>query len=426
MNFFIQTFGCQMNINDSEKMRSLLTAKGFVQCDNSEDADLLIINTCAVREKPQEKVYSYAGRIKKKQKLIVCGCVAQLEKKKLLKRSQNVSYVVGTHAYYEIAKIADEVLKEGKRGVDADFHRQWHNLVPNIECRDSNISAYVSIMEGCNNFCTYCVVPFTRSREKHRSLNEIMKEVEILSKAGYKEIILLGQNVNSWKDQGLNFVDLLDKVAKNSSADWIRFITSYPGYHNRALPMLMKNHSNLVRHIHFPAQSGSDNVLKLMRRKYNLDEYMEMINEFKETLPDIKFSSDFIVGFPQETEDDFLQTLDLIKEVEYDSIFSFIYSPRPYSYAKSMPGHLPEDVKKERLYRLQKLQADIQLKKNKEMIGRDLDVLIVGKNSKREQEMIGRTESYKVVNLLGEAKEGEIIKVKVTGAGPHSLRAKKS
>lgn len=424
MNFFIKTFGCQMNVNDSEKIRHILREKGFSAVDNEADADIVIINSCAVREKPQAKIFSYAGRIPKGKIIIAAGCVAQAEKENILKKNPDIHYIVGTHGYHKIGSIIEEIGKEKKRGVEAGFSKQWQELTPYVEFRESPVSGYISIMEGCDNFCSYCIVPFTRGREKYRPFADIVREAEYLSAAGYREIILLGQNVNNWRDERKNmkFSDLLDYLAGNTAVRWIRFITSYPGYYDGELIAVMAKHEKIARHIHFPVQSGSTRILKKMNRVYSRTRYLQIIKDFKKKIPAIKFSSDFIVGYPGETEPDFRLTLSLIGKVEYTSIFSFMYSPRKFTRAYKMQDDIPLDVKKERLHRLQDLQKTIQLRNNKKLIGSEIEALVTGPHPKKSGEVIGRTESYQVVNFVSGAAPGEIKRVSIKNVGPYSLR----
>jgi tRNA-2-methylthio-N6-dimethylallyladenosine synthase len=424
MKFFIKTFGCQMNVNDSEKMRHILEHKGLVAAENDEDADLVVLNSCAVREKAQEKIFSYIGRLPREKRVIVAGCVAQSEREQILKGNKKVDFVVGTHQYYWIDDVLDDILKEDKRGVKAEFSRQWKDITPGLEARDSKVTGFISIMEGCDNFCSYCIVPFTRGREKHRPFAKIMEEAQLLADNGYQEIILLGQNVNNWQDPelGMLFPDLLARMGSQIDVRWIRFITSYPGYFDRELIAVMKEHRRIARHIHFPAQAGSTRVLKLMNRRYTRSQYLEMIGKFKRHIPDIQFSSDFIVGFPGETDHDFRLTLSLLEKVEYESIFSFIYSPRKHTKALAMNDSLSLVQKKERLYELQELQRDIQLKNNQKLVGQTVEVLVTGKNPKAPAEMVGRTETYRVVNFVSDTPEGTFAKVKVERVGPYSLR----
>ena len=424
MNFFIKTFGCQMNVNDSEKMRYLLEHRGDVWVDDERQADLVIVNSCAVRRKPQEKIHSFVGQLDKNKHIIVAGCVAQIERENLLKKRAAVTFLVGTHQFSRIDKIVDEIVAGRGRGSALAFSKQWDELIPDAKARQSRVSGYISIMEGCDNFCSYCVVPFARGREKHRPFAAIAAEAEYLSRQGYQELILLGQNVNSWHDATADkkFSDLLAYLAENGSFRWIRFITSFPGIHDPDLVRVMADHRPLARHIHFPAQSGSTRMLTRMKRGYTRRRYLEIINEFCTPIPEMKFSSDFIVGFPGETEHDFEQTLSLLKKVGFESLFSFIYSPRPQTAAARLVDDIPADVKKERLKELQRLQAEIQLAANRRQIDRTVEVLTVEPHPRKAGEMIGRTESYRVVNLSSTTPAGRFIRVKITAAGPHSLR----
>jgi tRNA-2-methylthio-N6-dimethylallyladenosine synthase len=424
MKFFIKTYGCQMNVNDSEKMRHILEKKGFSFIPDETAADIIIINSCAVREKPQEKVFSYAGRMPTDKIIIVAGCVAQSEKEKILKRNPNIDYIVGTHQYYKIDQIVDEILEKKSPGVKAQLSKQWQETVPAPASRTSRGSAYISIMEGCDNFCSYCIVPFIRGREKHRPFENIKKEAEELAANGYKEIILLGQNVNHWQDKSKNkkFTDLLDHIAATVDVKWIRFITSYPGYYDDELIQVMAKHQKIARNIHFPAQSGSTRILKKMNRIYSRSQYLKIISRFKKKVPGITFSSDFIVGYPGETWNDFKLTLSLVEKVEYENIFSFIYSPRKYTRAFKMKDNENPEVKKQRLYELQEIQKKIQLKNNKTLIGKTVEVLVTGSNPKKPGEVIGRTVNYRVVNFKSSTPVGQFTNVLVENVGPYSLR----
>lgn len=422
MTFFIKTFGCQMNVNDSEKIRHLLEAKGLTAAPEGQ-ADVIIVNSCAVRAKPQEKIFSYAGRFPAAKKVIIAGCVAQSEKEALFAKKVRVDYVVGTHQFYRIGEIIDEL----RPGTALAFSRRWQELVPDAAARSSSVTGYISIMEGCDNFCSYCIVPFTRGREKHRPLAAILREAEYLAGCGFKEIVLLGQNVNHWHEAGgcNRFPDLLRRLAR-VPVPWIRFVTSYPGYHEAELIEVMAANRNIARHIHFPAQSGSTRILKKMNRAYSRAQYLAIVRAYRRAMPEMKFSSDFIVGFPGESERDFQLTLSLLDGVEYESVFSFIYSPRPHTKAAALDMDVPAQRVKERLYALQELQAAIQLKNNRLLLGKTIDVLICEKHPKKAGEMIGRSESYRVVNFASQAPVGEFARVRITGAGPHSLRGEEA
>jgi tRNA-2-methylthio-N6-dimethylallyladenosine synthase len=422
MTFFIKTFGCQMNVSDSEKIRHLLLQKGL-RAAGEERADLIIVNGCAVRAKPQEKIFSYIGRFGGRRRIIVAGCVAQTERERVFARKGRVDFVVGTHQFQRIGAIVDEVLAGAPPRVEAAFSRRWQELVPAAAARDSSVTAYVSIMEGCDNFCSYCIVPFTRGREKHRPLAAIVAEVEALAAQGYREIVLLGQNVNHWRDPagGASFAQLLRRLAA-VPLRWIRFVTSYPGYHEPELIEVMAANRSIARHVHFPAQSGSTRVLRRMNRAYTRPEYLRIVRRFRAAMPEMTFSSDFIVAFPGESERDFRLTLSLLEAVEYESIFSFVYSPRPRTKAAALPLALPAAEAKARLRALQELQERIQLKNNRRLVGATVEVLVTGPHPKKAGEMIGRSESYRVVNFASRARPGEFARVRIIAAGPHSLR----
>jgi tRNA-2-methylthio-N6-dimethylallyladenosine synthase len=424
MTFFIKTFGCQMNVNDSEKIRHLLEAAGLTPSAGEESADVIIVNSCAVRARAQEKIFSYIGQFPRAKRVIVAGCVAQSEKQDIFKKKVRVDYVVGTHQFYRIAEIVDELSAGRSPGSAVAFTRQWQELVPAAQARSSPVTGYISIMEGCDNFCSYCIVPFTRGREKHRPLAAILSEAEYLAGRGYQEIVLLGQNVNHWHEakSGSSFPDLLRQLAARVPLGWIRFITSYPGYHDTELVQVMAENRSIARHIHFPAQSGSTRILKKMSRTYSRGDYLRIIRAFRTAMPEMKFSSDFIVGFPGESDRDFQLTLSLLEQVEYESVFSFVYSPRPRTPAALLAQELPAPAIKARLYALQETQAGIQLRNNRLQLGRTIEVLIVEKHPKKAGEVIGRSESYRVVNFVSATPVGEFTRVKVTAAGPHSLR----
>jgi len=424
MKFFIKTFGCQMNVNDSEKINHILAERGMVRTEEAEDADIVIINSCAVREKAQEKIFSFIGRLDQKQKIVVSGCVAQSEKDLIIKRNKKVDFVVGTHQFYGMNGIIDNFLLKNIKGTDTTLSKEWSESIPDVYARENRFTGFISIMEGCDNFCTYCIVPFTRGREKYRPYKNILDEAEYLAGNGFREIVLLGQNVNSWKDkkEGVSFAALLDRIAGIEKIHWIRFITSYPGYYESELIDVLKQNRNIARHIHFPVQSGSTRILKKMGRNYTREQYMKIISKFKSEIPEIKFSSDFIVGFPGETDRDFDLTLSLIEKARYNSIFSFIYSPRKHTKAAMIDDNISLEIKKERLQLLHELQKKIQLEDHWKLVGKQLEVMVTGKNPKREGELLGRTESYKIVTFPGNRKPGEFINVTIDSFGPHSLR----
>jgi len=413
-----------MNVNDSEKLNFLLSQRGMERVTGHENADLIIINSCAVREKAQEKIFSFIGRLKVEQKIVVSGCVAQSEKNKILKRNSKIDFVVGTHQFYNINDIIDDFLLKNKKGTMTSLSKEWSETIPDVYARDNDFTGFISIMEGCDNFCTYCIVPFTRGREKYRPFKNIFDEAEYLAGNGFQEIVLIGQNVNSWKDSrnGLSFASLLEKIAGIQGLKWIRFITSYPGYYEDELIDVMKNNRNIARNIHFPVQSGSTRILKKMNRIYSREKYLQIISRFKKEIPEISFSSDFIVGFPGESDRDFNLTLSLMEKVRYDSIFSFIYSPRKHTKAAVFEDKIDLETKKTRLQKLHELQERIQLEEHAGLVGKEFEVMVTGVNPRRAGELLGRTESYKVVNFPGNHPPGKFVRVRIKHFGPHSLR----
>lgn len=424
MTFFIHTFGCQMNVNDSEKIASILRLRGMTPADRVQDARIVIVNSCAVRAKAREKALSFIGRLDPEQIVILAGCVAQAERQSLLKTQRRIDYLVGTHQFHKLDRIVDGLMRRREKGAALGFSRQWQELVPDSRSRNSAVTAFVSIMEGCDNFCSYCIVPFTRGREKNRPARYILAEAMELAQKGYREIVLLGQNVNHWIDPetGESFASLLDRLASAVDVRWIRFITSYPGYHDPRLIDVVAAHSNIARHIHLPAQSGSTRMLRRMRRNYSRVEYLKIITAYRRAVPGMSFSADFIVGFPGESEKDFLATLSLLRRVEYESVFSFAYSPRPATRASAWRDSVAAEVKRERLRRLQQLQEEIQLRRNHQLIGSLQDVLVMTPHPSVRNEVVARTETYRVVNVESVAVPGSMLKVRITAAGPHSLR----
>ncbi len=434
MKFFIKTFGCQMNENDSERMGGLLCSAGWEKTDEEKKADLIVVNTCAVREKSEEKLFSYLGRLKNYKRrnntiIGVTGCVAQLEKDKIFERAPHVDFILGPHNYFKINEIVQKILNKNEKLIETKWHKEWREIPEDCILRKSQAIAYVTIMEGCNNFCAYCIVPFTRGREKYRPFWSIIKEVEQLVQQGYKEVQLLGQNVNSYFDirEGKSFVDLLTEVNKVEGIEWIRFITSHPKDFTKDIANTMKDLEKVCPQLHLPVQAGSTSVLQRMRRGYTREDYLEKINYLKKIIPDISLSTDIIVGFPSETREEFEETLSLLKEVEFDNIFSFRYSERPYTLASRMDDNVPYEEKINRLIELQTLQKEIQIKNNKKKIGKTFKVLVTGKSKKDKNMWTGRNIYNQVVNFKGnDLKIGEFVNVLITDVGPYSLRGKQA
>jgi len=427
MKFTIRTFGCQMNENDSERIAGILTAEGAKPSDSLEESDLVIINTCAVREKPEEKLYSYLGRLsslKKRKNIIigVVGCVAQLYKSEILERKPFVDFIIGPDNYNKLSEIIRSDHQE--KIISTRWSQDFHDFPSGMIFRESNVSAYVTIMEGCNNFCSYCIVPFTRGREKFRSMENIIQEVQDLAKEGYKEIQLLGQNVNSYKDpeSGKDFSFLLKETDHVDGIEWIRFITSHPKNFTRDIADAMSGAKKACRQLHLPIQSGSSSVLQRMNRGYTREEYLKIISMLRNLVPDISLSTDIIVGFPEETEKEFQDTLSVLEEIRFTNIFSFRYSPRPHTAASNEKDSIPLEEKKERLIKVQALQKKIQLEFNRTLIGSTMKVLCLGKSKKDTQVYSGRNEGYQVVNFKSQKDIiGEFVDVRIVSCGPYSL-----
>ncbi len=425
---FLQTFGCQMNERDSERVLALLMEQGYRIVSLPEEADLIVINTCTVRKKPEHKVYSLLGRFKwlkekKPQlKIVVMGCLAQQEGEMLLERFPQVDMVLGPDRVDEFNKGLEKAI-DGDRVCMIGFKEDPSQRVLLPPFRSPR--AYVNIMQGCDNFCSYCVVPYVRGPEKSRPSQEILKEVRLLAKEGVKEVILLGQNVNAYgkKSPGeLSFVELLRKIAEIPGIERIRFTTSHPKDLSEELILAFKEIPQLCEHIHLPFQAGSNKILKMMRRGYTREEYLQKVERLREVVPEIAITADVIVGFPGEEEEDFEKTLDLIERVRFDGLFSFKYSPRKGTLASRWPDDVPEPIKARRLEKLQSLQRKITLEKNKALEGKVLEVLVDG-CGEREGQLRGRSRCNRVVNFMGPLDLiGKIVWVKIKEGLPNCLR----
>ena len=415
MKFYIKTFGCQMNVNESRKVTALLARKGYAPVGTPEEADLILINTCSVREKPEKKVLSLVGRLAPMGKMIgIMGCVAQQYGSKLLGKNDKIKFVLGTQKLHRIGDILDDVIRDHKNLVDVDFVDAKESLEifrePLIQ---TTCSAFVTIMQGCDNFCSYCIVPFVRGRERSRPSAEIIDEIERLAAKGVLEISLLGQNVNRYgldRSHDLTFHGLLNKINAIKGLRRVRFITSQPASLGDDTMNLFGSLETLCESIHLPFQSGSDRILKLMGRGYTRGEYLEKIIKLRKRVPEIALSADVIVGFPGETEQDFNETLSLIREVRFDTLFSFIYTPRPFTRASDYPGQLDKDIKTERLQKLQAVQRAITLEKNRQQKGKIKSVLVEGKSKYPEGYLMGRTRDNRIVNFepRGDVMEREV------------------
>ena len=416
-----------MNENDSEHIAGSLIASGMEPAISFEESDLIIVNTCAVRKKSEEKLHSLLGRfepLKKKKKLIIgiVGCVAQLHRSKLWDAKPFIDFIIGPDNYWQIPEILPTESRE--RVISTLWSSEWKEIPFHHVYRDSQVSASITIMEGCNNFCSYCVVPFTRGREKFRSLHRILAEAENLASRGYKEIQLLGQNVNSYKDPktGDNFSFLLKKINEFDGIEWIRFITSHPRNFTEEIAQTMMEAKKVCRQLHLPVQSGSTSVLLRMNRAYTREEYLKKVAILRRLMPDIHLSTDIIVGFPEESLQEFQETLSLLKIVRFTNIFSFRYSPRPFTSAANKDDNIPFDEKKSRLIEVQALQKKIQLETNSALIGQTQKVLCLGMSKKDPRTYSGRNEGHQVVNFKSDQNAiNRFVRVKISSSGPYSL-----
>jgi tRNA-2-methylthio-N6-dimethylallyladenosine synthase len=426
-SFFIETFGCQMNAHDSEKVAGVLLARGYRAAVSQADADLMLYNTCSIREKAAQKVFSRLGeyRFAPRDKVIgVLGCLAQQEGEEIFERAPWVSLVCGSASYRKLPELMDQLESGGRRvmGLDLDTDETFET---EITRRDNPIRAYLTIIEGCNYACSYCVVPHTRGPERSRRSDAVLSEARRLADAGYTEIQLLGQTVNSYRDpspRGLNFAALLREVAATGGIRRVRFTTSHPNDFTREIVAAIDETPQLCEHIHLPVQSGSTPILRAMRRTYTREEYLEKISWLRGAKKDFSLTTDIIVGFPGETNEDFEQSINLLGAVGYDGVFAFTYSPRPNTSASHLPGAVPEETKKQRLAILQERQRQIQLARNETFLGREFEVLADAYHSARGQ-WGGRTSCNRVVNFVSARENllGEYITVRITRAGPNSL-----
>ena len=431
---FIKTFGCQMNEYDSDKMADILNQfEGYEKTTNPEEASVILFNTCSVREKAQEKVFSDLGRVRhiKEQNpdviIGVGGCVASQEGKTIVKRAPYVDIVFGPQTLHRIPELIKSKRQTGKSQVDITFPEieKFDNMPsPRVE----GFAAYVSIMEGCSKYCSFCVVPYTRGEEVSRPFEDILREINELTKQGVKEIHLLGQNVNAYRGEMADgeiadFALLLEFVNAIPEVQRIRYTTSHPKEMTQRVIDCYSTLPKLVSHLHLPAQSGSDRILAAMKRGYTSLEYKSIIRKIKALRPGISFSSDFIIGFPGESEVDFEKTMQLIEDIGYDTSFSFVYSKRPGTPAAELQDDTPTAVKLERLQKLQK-KIESQAKQiSQQMVGTIQKVLVEGKSKRDPNELSGRTENYKVVNFSGnERLIGQIIDIEIVDCMPNSLR----
>lgn len=426
---FIETYGCQMNVYDSERMRDVLAPLGYVVTGKPDDADLVILNTCHIREKATEKVYSEIGRLRahkerrqaegKSMTIAIAGCVAQAEGEEIVARAPEVDLVVGPQAYHKLPElIARAARKTGER-LAAEFTAQ--EKFDSLPARaPDGVIAFLSIQEGCDKFCTFCVVPYTRGAEFSRPIADVIAEARALAECGVKEITLLGQNVNAYHG-GASFADLLAAIAQIDGIERLRYMTSHPTEMTDDLIVLHGEEPKLMPFLHLPVQSGSDRILKSMNRKHDAAVYSAIVARLRTARPDIALSSDFIVGFPGETEKEFDATLQLVRDVGFASAFSFKYSPRPGTPAAAMMGQVSEEAKAERLQRLQALLSEQQCAFNAAQIGRSLPVLVTGEG-RRPGQKHGRSPYLQSVHFEGShARTGDIVDVRITASSQNSL-----
>jgi tRNA-2-methylthio-N6-dimethylallyladenosine synthase len=429
--FYIETFGCQMNAHDSEKVAGTLAHRGYTQTETPEAAALVVYNTCSIRDKAEQKVFHRLDQFKraagKGKVFAVIGCVAQQEGEKIFDRAPHVSLVAGSASYTKLPEMLAH-LEAGNRRVTGLSFENAETFDTPFTRRDHPHRAYITIIEGCDKSCAYCVVPFTRGPERSRTSESVLREAAELAAAGYSEVQLLGQNVNSYRDPspaGWDFATLLDRVGRVQGIRRVRFTTSHPRDFGKEIVEAIDGNPTLCNHVHLPVQSGSDRVLERMRRLYTRGEYMRRIEWMKQARRNISITTDIIVGFPGETEADFQATLDLLDQVEYDSLFSFKYSRRPNTAALAMENRVPEEEITRRIMIVQEKQRSIQIRRNAELIGAVEEVLVEGRNEALGQ-WIGRTRQNRTLNFThrgdeGETLAGRYLPVQVTRAGPNSL-----
>lgn len=453
--FYLETYGCQMNVHDSEKASFALAGSAYEPTTDPLEADLILLNTCMVREKAARKVYQRIHELKSEVRRSdararlpifgVMGCVAQAEADRLFEKSPDIKLVMGTQAIAKLPKLIDQLEQGFPRAIDVRLSKDAEFFELNSDVRHTGQIAYISIIEGCNKFCSFCIVPFTRGRERSRPADRIIAEAADLARAGYQEVHLLGQNVNSYGLSGrshgshgsyrtdtaptsgaeITFADLLRRVARESGLPRIKFTTSYPRDFDEEIVKVIDEHENLCEWIHLPVQSGSNRILRAMRRGYTREEYLDKISIIKSANKDYSITGDLIIGFPGETEDDFNETMSLVAEVEYDGLYIFNYSPRPRTPAAAYPDSVPDEVKTERFQKLEELQKRIQKHRYSRYLGMAVEVLVEGNSARSESDLTGHTRCHKVVNFpagpAGNIIPGQLVQVRVTDVKINSL-----
>lgn len=429
--YFLRTYGCQMNVHDSEEIKYYLESLGYEPVEELELADIVVLNTCAIRENAKDKVFGYLGRCKhlKKEKpdliIAVAGCLMQKpnEIEEIHNRHKYIDIIIGTHNLNELPNLIEEANKKKIQNIEVYSNSDvvFENVKYN---RDSKISAWINIIYGCDKFCTYCIVPFTRGRERSRKMEEVLEEVRDLKNQGYMEVTLLGQNVNAYgKDLnlGYDFATLLEEVAK-IGIPRIRFVTSHPWNFTDKMIDVIAKYDNIMPYIHLPIQSGSDDILRKMNRKYTIDEYKKLFDQIKSKVKNVAITTDIIVGFPNETDEDFEKTLDIVNYCKFDGAYTFIFSPREGTAAARMEDKVSMEVKEKRLQELNNLVNKYSLESNQKLIGKVVDVLVNGISEKDSSKVYGYTETMKLVNIVGgNDLIGKIVPVKITDAKSFSL-----
>ncbi len=430
--YYVKTYGCQMNEHDSEMIRAILEDMKYTKTDNYEDADLIILNTCAIRENAHNKTFGMLGRIKHlketKKNLMVglAGCMSQEESvvERIISKYKWMDFVFGTHNIHKLPEIIKEHIRNKK--LEVNVWSNEGNVIEGVPTkRDSTLKAWVNIMYGCDKFCTYCIVPYTRGKQRSRLPEDIINEVKELISKGYKEVTLLGQNVNAYgkdfENRDYKMEDLLKDVAK-TGIDRVRFVTSHPWDFTDNMIDVIAKYDGICNYIHLPVQSGSSKILKLMGRKYTKESYLKLYHKIRQRIPNGSVTTDIIVGFPGETDEDFLETLSLVKECKFDSAFTFIYSPREGTPAAKMKDDVTLKVKEDRLHQLNEVINEYALEINKGLVGKTMEVLIEGVSEKDENMVAGYTDTMKLVNVKADKScIGKIIKVRITDAKTWSL-----
>jgi tRNA-2-methylthio-N6-dimethylallyladenosine synthase len=436
--YFIETYGCQMNVHDSERMAGLLDQAGYESTADDGDADVIVINTCSVRERAEEKLFTRLGEIKQRALeegsrpiVAVAGCVAQQEGARILRRSSAVDVIIGTQNIRRLPVLVDEAVGGHHRRPIVDLEPLDDVSFPlGIARRADPVKAYVTIIEGCNEFCAFCVVPYTRGHERMRPVAEILEDARQAAGSGAREIQLLGQIVNHYQapdDDACDFAALLERLNGIEGLERIRFASPHPRHVTPRMIAALRDTPKVCRHLHLPVQSGSSRVLSAMRRRHTREEYLTLVERLRDAMPDIALSTDMIVGFPGESVQDFEATLSLTASVRYHSMFSFKYSPRPNTLAlKRLPDDVADEDKTRRIVALQALQRDIQAALHQEMVGRVETVLVDSRSRRRDWELSGRTSGNTVVNFTGDGGLiGQLVPVRITAANPNSLRGER-